>query len=60
MGYEAAIMTHVAGLELIAEAQGMNRLFDLDMERYGHVAAWNRSLFGLEPCQHAREHDDDH
>lgn len=49
-------LVHSAGLappgevitvEEMARAQALNHLFDLDMERYGHVAVWNLSLFGL-------------
>lgn len=29
------------------EALRLNRLFDQDTERYGHVAAWNRARLGL-------------
>jgi hypothetical protein len=29
----------------VARAQRLNYLFDLDMERYGHVAAWNLDRF---------------
>lgn len=29
------------------EALRLNRLFDLDVGHYGHVAAWNRAVLGL-------------
>ncbi len=36
----------------------LNHLFDLDMARYGHVAAWNRQAFGLPGTAAGNEEED--
>lgn len=41
----------------IITAMRLNKLFDLDMARYGHVAAWNRQALGLPVIAAGNEED---